>query len=45
MKTHAIIFLMNDGRLKTVYCNFNEVAGIMYRMSGTYKKSKLKKNL
>ena len=44
MKTHAIIFIMNDGTLKTVYCNFDEVAGIMWRMSGKYKKSTLKEN-
>ena len=27
-KTHAIVFVMNDGTMKTVYCNFGEVSGI-----------------
>ena len=44
MKTHAIIFLMNDGSVKTVYCNFDERVGIIHRMSGKYKKAFLKKN-
>lgn len=43
-KELAIIFFMNDGTLKTVYCNMDEVSGIMCRMSGKYTKSILKVN-
>ena len=43
-KTHAILFIMNDETIKTVYCNFDEISGIMWRMSGKYKYSRLLKN-
>jgi hypothetical protein len=43
-KTHAIVFVMNDGTMKTVYCNFDEISGIMYRAEGTYRKCFLKVN-
>lgn len=43
-KEWAILFIMNDGNLKTVYCDFDEISGIMWRMSGKYIKSRLFKN-
>ena len=44
-KTHAIIFWMNDGTLKTVYCNMNEIHDVMQAMKDKYRKSILKQNI